>query len=93
MNFLLVLLSIVAMVVLFFVLSFVGSIIEPLLDLLPQIGKDILLVIGFLAFMIIGNIQWYRSAYVTGKGKRWHFWLFFITTIAFVILMLSLFFK
>lgn len=93
MRFLILIVSIIAMVAIFFVLVFLGRIIEPLINLIPQAGQDILLVICFVAFVIGMNINWYYSAYVKGTGKRWHFWLAFITTIAFAILMLSLFFK
>ena len=93
MYFLLVLLGFLTMVVVFFVLVFLGRIIEPLLNMLPQTGTDILLIIGFVAFIIAANVFEYRAAYVTGKGKPWHFWATFGTTIAFAILVLSLFLK
>ena len=86
MRFLLHLLSLVLIVAIIFACYLVGLVIE----LLPEIVQDVLLVVGFVAGVIAANIHEYRSAYVKGKGKPWHFWLFFLTTIAFALLMLSL---
>lgn len=91
MKFLWWLLGILAMFVVFFLFVLIGRIVEPLLNLLPQAGIDVLLVIGFVAFFIGMNINWYYSAYVKGTRKPWHFWVLFITTIAFALLVLWLF--
>lgn len=59
--------------------------------MLSQTGKDILLVIVFIAFIIGMNINWYYTAYVKRTSKRRYFWALFITTIAFALLILWLF--
>lgn len=87
MKFLLYLLGLVLIVAVIFVFYLVGLVVE----MLPETAQNVLLTIGFVAFIIAGNVLWYRSAYVTRKGKPWHFWLLFITTIAFALLMLGLF--
>lgn len=89
MRFLLSLLSLVMVAVVILVFYLIGLVIEPL----PQTAKDILLVIGGIAFFIVANIREYRSAYVKGTGKPWHFWLYFITTIAFALVIIGLFAK
>lgn len=91
MRFLLALLSILIMVVIFFVFVFLGRIIEPLLALLPQTVGDILLIIVFIVFFIGMNINWYYTAYVKRTSKRRYFWALFITTIAFALLILWVF--
>ena len=90
MRFLLLLVGILASVAIFFVFVFLGRIIEPLFMLLPEIVGDVLIAICGIAFLIAMNVWEYRSAYVKGTGKPWHFWLTFGTTIAFAMLMLSL---
>lgn len=85
-----VIISILAMFVGFILLYLIGLVIEPLFALLSQSTQDIVFAIGFIALIISANIRWYRSAYVKGKGKKWHFWLIFATTIMFVIVFISM---
>ena len=89
MRFLLYLLGLVLVAAIILVAYLIGFVIE----LLPETAQNVLLIVGFVAGIIIANIHEYRSAYVKGNGRPWHFWLFFITTIAFAILILSLFLK
>ena len=84
-----VIIGILVMVVLFFVLYLIGLVIEPLLALLSQSARDILLVIGFVAFIIAANVYYYHRAYVSGRGKKWHFWLSFGTTVMFILVFIS----
>lgn len=89
MRFLLYLLGLVIFAAIILVAYLIGLGIE----MLPETAQNVLLTIGFVIGDIVANIYEYRSAYVKGKGKRWHFWLFFITSIAFTLLVLSLFLK
>lgn len=89
MRFLLYLLGLVIVAAIILVAYLIGLVIE----MLPETAQNVLLIIGFVIGDIVANIYEYRSAYVKGKGKPWHFWLFFITSIAFTLLVLSLFLK
>lgn len=88
MKFLGLILGILAMFVVFFLFVFIGRIVEPLLNLLTQTGKNILLVVAGIAFLIGINIIAYRESYVTGRRKWWYFWLCLGLTITFVIMIL-----
>lgn len=85
-----VILSILGMVICYFVLYLIFLIIEPLFTLLPQSTLETVFAIGFISIIIATNIRWYRSAYVKGKGKKWHFWISVVTLIMFVIVFISM---
>ena len=88
-----VIISILAMIVCYFLFYLIGLVLEPLFALLPPLSQstqDTLKIIGGIAFFIVTDVYYYRCAYVKGKGKKWHFWLMFSTTIMFVIVFISM---
>ena len=89
MRFLLYLLGLVIFAAIILVAYLIGLGIE----MLPETAQNVLLTIGFVIGIIAANISEYRYVYIKGKGKPWYFWLTFGTTIAFALLVLSLFLK
>ena len=91
MSFLLSLLAIIVIAAVLYVLYLIGLVVEPLWLLLPQVAKNVLLVVFAIAFIVGMNIIAYRASYVTKRRDEWFFWLCLSVTVAFLLLLLTMF--